>query len=175
MPADSAPPLSGPQSAFLKMLGWAEQIGIGGTAVKLYNDVIQRGRTAPITEQDVSPTERQQFRDLVLAKAAATGQNSGKIDYPDYQKYQPSLDSNILGGFRYSVDPSGGVGIKDSYDFNVNRAGPDIENNPIIQSLGIVANPRGLAAQIGRAVKPDTGGGIPVQMNFPAPVLGLQQ
>lgn len=162
--------LTGVHRAFLSALNIVEKTGLGGTAIKLYNDVIQRGRTEPITEKDLTDKERAQFHSLAKSHSEATGQKSGSVDYIHYQKYTPGLDTNILGGFQYSINDDGKVNIKDTYDFNVNRAGPSIENNQIIQAIGAFANPQGLGAQIGRIVKPDTGGhGVPVNINLEAP------
>jgi hypothetical protein len=105
----------------------------------------------------------------VRAKAEATGSSAGTIDYPDYRKYGSDLSENILGGFRYSLGDNGSAAVSDTYDFNANRAGPSIENNQAMQALAILANPRGLAAQIGRQVVPDASGrGVPVQITLPS-------
>lgn len=163
------PQLSAMQSLFLNLLSGAQSLGIGGTPVKLYNDVIQGGRTAPITESDLSQTELGQFKQMIQDKIAATGQPSGRIDYPDYMSLQPGArpSPNILGGFQFNRDPTGVLNIKDVYDFNANRAGPAYENNPVLQALAMAFNPRGLAAQIGRQVRPDIGGqGVPVNINL---------
>jgi len=159
--------LSGVQKAFLSLLSGAEKVGVGGTPLKIYNDVVQRGRTTPITEEDLTPTERQALFRLVQSKASATGSKSGSIDYPDYAKYGSGISENILGGFRYALGDDGAAHVSDLYDFNANRAGPPIENNQAMQAFAVLANPRGLAAQIGRAVVPDTSGrGVPVTMRL---------
>jgi hypothetical protein len=159
--------LSGVQKAFLSLLSGAEKVGVGGTPLKIYNDVVQRGRTSPITEADLSQAEREALLRLVRGKAEATGSRSGSIDYPDYAKYGNGLSENLLGGFRYSLGDDGAANVSDVYDFNANRAGPPIENNQAMQAFAVLANPRGLAAQIGRKIVPDTSGrGVPVQIKL---------
>lgn len=163
------PELGVVQKGFLKGLNLMESISPAHhTALKLYNDVVQRGRTEQITEKDFPEHEQIQLRDLVLSHSAKNGgQDSGKIDYKDYVEHKSALDQNILGGFKYSIAKNGDISITDTYDFNKDREGPSIERNPFMQILGAIANPRGLAAQIGRDVVPDTGGkGIPVRIKL---------
>ncbi len=163
---ESAPQANFVERSFLGALNLAEKIGLGGTAVKLYNDAIQRGRTTPITGNDIDPQELKQFENLVRAHAAANRTSSGNIDYKDYAKHAPSLDTNILGGFGYTINPDDSISIRDKYDFNADRAGA-YDNNALVQALGAFANPRGLAAKIGRDRLPDTGGhGIPVDITI---------
>jgi hypothetical protein len=173
--ADPAGPLNriglnAVQRSFLKALDLSQQLGLTmghPTAIKLYNDVVQRGRTDPITEADLAPDERAQLRDLVLAHSERNNQTAGSVDYKDYFEHKSPLDQNILGGFRYSIGDNG-IKVRDTYDFNKNREGAPIERNPFIQAAAAFANPRGLAAQIGRDVIPDTGGqGIPVDITLP--------
>ncbi|NLS19907.1 lytic transglycosylase domain-containing protein [Rhizobium sp. P40RR-XXII] len=156
---DTASPfdqLSTVERSFLTSLRYAEDMGAGGTALKLYNDVIQRGRKDPITENDLSVDERQKLKALVLSK----GKDSGSIDYKDYRG--TGIDSNILGGFKYHVK-DGVVHIDDTYDFNSDRAEAG-DDNVFIQAAGAVANPRGLASVIGRKIAPNTKAGIPVRI-----------
>lgn len=152
------------ENTFLGALNQAEKVGIGGTAVKLYNDFIQRGRTEPISQKDLSPTDIQSFKQLVEAKVQSTGSKQGKIDYKDYEK--SDADTNILGGFRYKVLDNGDIEIKDTYDFNVNKGGQG-ENNELVQVLAAFVAPKQLAASIGRKVLPDTKGGVPVHIIIP--------
>ena len=164
--ADTNGSLNFVESAFLKGLKAYENYGPRDTAVKLYNDAVQRNRTDPITEKDFSDEELESMQRLVLAHAKNSGKNQGHIDYPDYLKYKSDFDSNILGGFDYSIDADGRVIVTDTYDFNANRGAPG-DSNEILQGIAAVANPRGLAAEIGRKKIPDTGGhGIPVKISL---------
>jgi len=154
--------LSGPQKALLFALDKAEKIGVGGTAVRLYNDVIQRGRTEAITAKDLNSSELDGLKEIVLAKAQKTGQQSGVIDYKDYNS---KLDSNILGGFKYKIQNNKLI-VDDVYDFNANRA-DKFEDNRFMQGVAFLANPRGLAAGIGRKRVSDTSGkGVPVKIEL---------
>jgi hypothetical protein len=154
------------QSTFLGVLSKAEAMGFGGTAVKLYNDVVQRGRTSPITEADIPPSEVADFAKLVRGHADATGKSEGTIDYPDYRKFAPGLSHNIVGGFSYKIGRGGDITITDTYDFNVARAGRHDEN-VLLQAVAAVVSPRNLASKIGRDTIPDAGGrGIPVQIHI---------
>lgn len=153
--------LSGVERTFMAALRTAESAGVGGTAVRLYNDIMQRGRTKPITEGDFSADERQKLRDLVIK--TAKGKTEGKVDYKDYPG--SGVDSNILGGFKYQIK-DGTVHIEDTYDFNANRA-DGYEDNLFVQALAFVGNPRGLAASIGRKKLSDLSGkGIPVRIKL---------
>lgn len=156
--------LNGIQSAFLGMLRGAENVvPLHNTATRLFNDVVQRGRVQPVTERDFSKDELSKFEGMVRRHSADTGLREGKIDYPDYVRYQ-GPDSQILGGFQYSVGNNGDITIKDTYDFNRNRAEHG-DDNRALQALAMIVNPRGLAAKIGRDVVPDVPGrGIPVDL-----------
>lgn len=153
--------LSGVERTFLNALSGAESAGLGGTAVRLYNDIIQRGRTAPITEADFSVEEQTALRDVVLRDA--NGKMKGKIDYKDYRTGE--FDHNILGGFSYEIK-NGEIIIDDVYDFNADRA-DGTEDNVFVQALATVANPRGLAASIGRKKLSDLSGkSVPVKIRL---------
>jgi hypothetical protein len=161
------------ERGFLGALQVAEKMGVGGTALKLYNDVIQRGRTSTITENDLTDEEKKSFYDLVKARAEDSGQKTGTIDYKHYLQYKVPPGNwgitNILGGFKYSMEDDGRVKINDTYDFNADRAAIG-ENNPLVQDTESVMLPVGLAASIGRKIKPDTGGkGVPVDISLEAP------
>lgn len=160
------------QRSMLGVLSLAEKVGAPHqTAIKLYNDVVQRGRTAPISENDLSQNERGQLRALVEGHAKSLNVREGRVDYPDYGKFSPDLDQNILGGFRYAIGDGGDINIQDTYDFNANRA-DQRETSIGLQALALLANPRGLAAQIGRQIIPDTGGrGVPVNIRLQRPLL----
>lgn len=158
----SASALTAPQLGLLGALRAYEGVGLGGTAVRLYNDVIQRGRRDPITERDFSPAEQEEMRRMVEAKSAQAGSPAGSIDYKDYRPGS-ALDSNALGGFRYLIDEMGNISVKDQYDFNRDRASSFGEESALLHGLGILANPRGVAATIGRKIAPD-GSGVPVSV-----------
>lgn len=157
--------LSFVERGFLGTLRAAESVGAGGTALRLFNDVIQRGRTEPITEQDLKPAEQEKLRALVVQHSQNNGSQSGMIDYKDYRG--SGVDPNILGGFKYSIK-DGNISVEDTYDFNTNRI-DGWEDNRIVQMLGALANQRGLAASIGRKIIPDSGGnGVPVRIKLRA-------
>lgn len=173
-PFDNAPPptpvtpeevnisdLSPVEGLFLGALRQAEGIGAGGTALRLFNDIIQRGRTEPITQNDFAADELTALKELVLRTAG--DKTSGTVDYKDYRG--SSFDSNILGGFRYSIE-NGVITISDTYDFNADRADGS-EDNVFVQALALVAAPRNLAASIGRKKLSDTdGNGVPVMIRI---------
>lgn len=133
--------------------------GMWGTPVKLYNDVVQRGRRDPITEKDFTPNELGELAGIVRNK----GGQSGHIDYKDY----PSVGwgTQALGGFNYAVAPGGDINITDTYDFNRDR-GSSIDNDFWAQLLALWLAPRNLAAKVGRDTVPD-GQGVPVNVNIP--------
>ncbi|NTF54424.1 hypothetical protein G6L12_05885 [Agrobacterium rhizogenes] len=148
--------LSSVERGFLGALSTAESAGIGGTKLKLYNDIIQRGRTAPITENDLQPDEQEKLKALVLKQ----GKTEGKIDYKDY--IGSGMPEDILGGFRYKVE-NGAVHITDTYDFNKSK-GSSWDDNTLVQALGAFTSPKNLAAAIGRKIAPDSKPGVPVKI-----------
>ena len=150
--------LSSVERGFLGALSAAESAGIGGTKLKLYNDIIQRGRTAPITESDLQPDEQEKLKALVLKQ----GKSEGKIDYKDY--IGSGMPEDILGGFRYKVD-NGAVHITDTYDFNKSK-GSSWDDNSLVQALGAFTSPKNLAAAIGRKIAPDSKPGVPVKITL---------
>jgi hypothetical protein len=168
--------LSGVEKSFLSALNLYEQAGLAGTDVKLYNDIVQRGRTEPITEKDLSQQDRQQLKDLVLSTAERTGKTKGHVDYKDYQAHtasrpfadqlkNPTLSANILGGFDYDIK-DGEIKVTDTWDFNMKTAGR-FDDNPIAQAFAGALAPRELFASIGRKVISDKSGkGIPVNIRL---------
>jgi hypothetical protein len=166
-----------PESALLWTLRGMEALGLGGRSVSLFNDVVQRGRTAPITQNDFDTPDIEALRRVVMEKVAATGSRAGGVDYRDYNRVPPSArpNSDILGGFQYAVDPDGSVSITDSYDFNTTnrRTGAPLagahDDNPFLQTIAGLLNPRNLAIHIGRKAIPDTSGGVPVNIAIPPP------
>ena len=143
---------------FLSVLRGAEGLGISGTPLKLFNDVVQRERKEPITERDFSPEELSGFRQMIAAK----GTPSGHIDYDDYKATDVSPAS--IGGFNYETGQDGATNITDTYDFNTNRGHP-VEKELWARLLTSVAYPPAFAATIGRkAVPPGTG--VPVRMRL---------
>lgn len=166
--------LSPVQRGFLAMMRGAENIGAAGTSLKMYNDIIQRGRTAPITEADFSPDELGAIREMVKNKMAITGQPVGHIDYRDYpggnlmvaDRSKASGEiMNTLGGFNYDAG-NGNIRVSDTYDFNANRGGAG-EGSQAAQLLGAILYPRNLAASIGRQILPSTSGsGVPVSISI---------
>lgn len=154
--------LSAVENSFLGALKTAESAGTGGTALKLYNSIVQGGRREPITAKDFSTEEQTGLANLVKANAQTTGKLEGKIDYKDY--LGSGIDSNILGGFKYTIE-RGVIHIKDTYDFNKDRADGS-EDNVFIQAAAALGNPRGLAASIGRKILPDDGKGVPVNITL---------
>jgi hypothetical protein len=171
--------LTGVQRTFLDALQAAERAGVGGTPLRLYNDVIYRGRTSAITERDLSGEEREELRRLVESHVARTGRRSGRFDHSDYAaalggsrdhpdlaaiRGRPDL-SQVLGGFQYSVGDDGRISITDTYDFNRAR-GDAWDDSRLVQFLSAFLEPRALAAGIGRRIRPDDGRGIPVQITL---------
>jgi hypothetical protein len=138
---------------FLGGLRVAEAVGIGGTPLKLYNDVVQRGRRDPITEKDFPPDELAGYRQIIERK----GGTEGHIDYPDYKG--TNVPQANLGGFNYKDGE-----ITDKYDFNTNRGGP-YEKYLAARLLESVINPVGMAASIGRRIVPP-GAGVPVRIKL---------
>ncbi len=154
------------------MMRGMQDIGAAGTSLKLYNDVIQRARTTPITERDFTADELGAIRDMIRNKMAVTGQPSGHIDYRDYpggnllvadRSKAAGEVMNTLGGFDYSKN-NGNINVTDKYDFNANRGGVE-DKSQLAQLLAMGFSPRNLAASIGRKILPDTGGrGVPVNI-----------
>ena len=166
------------QKAFLGTLDLVDKTGLGGTSVRLYNDIVGKGRRNPVTEQDFTPDELQDLKDLILFKVQETGESEGQIDYPDYQKYtasrsfkdqfnRPTFSENVLGGFKYSVK-DGNITIDDKYDFNkVSGVGQEHDDNIFLQLTAGVLQPYRMFSAIGRKVIADTGGeGVPVKINI---------
>jgi len=169
--------LTSVEKTFLKVLDTYEKTGLASTRVRLYNDIVQRGRTEPITEKDLSSDELRQLKELVRFKAERSGKSSGKVDYKDYQDYtasrsykdqwnNPTLTTDILGGFKYSIK-NGKITVEDTYDFNTGGKFTEHDNNSLLQALAFVADPYHLAAAIGRKVVPNKKGkGIPVNISL---------
>jgi hypothetical protein len=140
---------------FLTGLRGAEAVGIGGTPLKLYNDVVQRGRREPITERDFAPQDLDAYRAIIAKKGAP----EGHVDYPDYGDNTGSLRA-ALGGFNYKGDE-----ITDNYDFNTDRGSPGEGQNLALRALVALVNPVGMASYIGRKTVPP-GAGVPVRINL---------
>ena len=158
-------PLDWLDKSFLAGLRGAENLGFGGTQMKLYNDVIQRGRKDPITEKDFTPQEIYGLSNLVNKKIYQTGEPQGAIDYPDYRN--SGVDSNLLGGFRYSTDPDGKIKITDKYDFNTSKAS-SLDQSTLYRLLNSAFHPVGMGAIIGRKIAPP-GSGVDVKLNLGQP------
>jgi hypothetical protein len=157
------------QRRFLDALGFAERLGAGGTPLRLYNDVVARGRRNPITEADFSPDELEKFAKLIAVERQRTGKPSGFVSPDTYDEllFKHGVDQSydMIGGFQYETAPDGSAVIRDSYDFNLDRAGTGgIEGNGGV--FQAITNPVGLAARIGRARVPDTSGGVPIQIKL---------
>lgn len=178
MAADKNKPadLSLIERGLLKVMDLADRAGNDSTSLRMYNDIIQRGRTSTITENDFTPSEQAALRSLVLNKAESAGP-TGHVDYRDYPGGNMRLASgrtkesgeilNTLGGFDYALKPDGTVNVSDKYDFNADR-GDSLDNNLLAQGFSAIFDPRSLAASIGRKVLPDTSGrGVPVSITLP--------
>lgn len=172
------------EKGFAGALRGLEAIGLGSTSMKLFNSVTA-GRTDPITENDLTPEDLDKFRDIVVNHAKANGKSTGRIDYPDYDKYssphgitnlKDPVSQNILGGFGYSIDDNGEILITDKYDFNpVSQQSTGVdkvlednlsESNPIVQAAVGALMPRNLGNKIGRALVPP-GKGAAVAIKIP--------
>lgn len=166
--ASKTPDLNWVESGFLAGLQMMEAAGHlfnhDETPLRLYNDVVNRGRKETITEKDFNKEDIDGFRKMIEAKISDTGKTTGKIDYPDYQKHGLKFLSQALGGFKYSQNEDGTIDITDMYDFNKDRAGK-YDNDVAAQLLSMLFEPRNLAASIGRKVVPDDPGrGVPVKI-----------
>jgi hypothetical protein len=148
----------------LSALAGAEKAGVGGKAVKIFNDFIQRGRTDPITEKDFSNSELNSFRKLIETKIEKTGKNAGAIHYKDYDNQ--AIDQNIIGQFTFKKNSDGSIDIKDTYDFNPKALTTPGNNNELVQMLSAFVAPQRLGQVIGAKVLPD-GKGIPVHIRIP--------
>jgi hypothetical protein len=146
--------------ALLAAMRGLESVGAVDTPLRLFNDVVQRGRREPITERDFEPDEINALREIVHRK----GGTSGTIDYPDYGD-SDAAPKNALGGFKYEVDPQGGIDIADRYDFNTDRASP-YEDNLAYRLARMLLVPRDAAASIGRRTVPP-GTGPDVRLRIP--------
>jgi hypothetical protein len=153
------------EGTFLSALSKAEEMGLGGTSLRLYNEIVQHGRREPISERDFNDAELGAFETVVQGHASATGKKSGHIDYKDYRKYGAKVGfENILGGFDYEIQKDGTILITDKYDFNMITRGASDEN-PIVKALGAFFAPRELAAKVGRDRLPP-GKGVPVKIRL---------
>jgi hypothetical protein len=148
-----------------------EEQGPSGTATRLYNDVVQRGRKETITERDVDPADLAKFETIIRNKVEATGEKKGKIDYRDYTKYAPPRGadmnlSNVFGGFRYEVADDGTITMTDKYDFNPVK-GTKFDDHIAAKWVGLAIHQTGLAAHIGRKIIGSEGGeGVPVKVTI---------
>jgi hypothetical protein len=155
------------QRGFLGALDVAERAGAGGTALKLYNSKVGRGDRAPITEKDFAPGDLEMFRKLVAAEQKRSGPSGTVLPgtYDDVMMQGRNPDYNMIGGFQYETAPDGSAVIRDTYDFNMDRAG-----GPGIESEGgmfqAIQSPFGFAASIGRKRVPDTSGGVPIEIRL---------
>lgn len=159
------------QNAFLWFGRLAEKGGAYGTPLRLYNQMVQEGRTKPVTESDFTNLELDTAKRLILDKIKRTSKPSGHFTYEDYNgnygKDEPAARNLLmsLGAFQYAVGDDGNIGISDSWDFNRDKAtqieGREAEKSP---EVGLLM-PTAYAAGIGRQVIPD-GSGVPVSINI---------
>jgi hypothetical protein len=156
------------QRGFLGALDMVERAGAGGTALKLYNSKVGRGDRTPITEKDFTPSDLEAFRRLVATEQKRSGPR-GTVQPGTYDDVMmqgganPSYD--MIGGFQYETAPDGSAVIRDSYDFNMDRAvsnGIEAEGG-LFQAL---QSPVGFAASVGRKRLPDSSGGVPITIRL---------
>ncbi|RWL14889.1 MAG: hypothetical protein EOR57_31580 [Mesorhizobium sp.] len=156
--------LSFVQRRFVGALETAENVGAGGASLKIFNDIVLRGRADPITEADFDGPTLDKLREFVMHTSAKSGKKSGKIDYKDYPRHNDTIN-NVLGGFKYKIEGNS-ITIDDVYDFNTDRAGFG-ENSQLAQAFAAFFNPRNMAASIGRKIMPDNAkNGIPVKIRL---------
>jgi hypothetical protein len=157
-------PITTLENALLGILRGYEANVDNGTPLKLYNDVVQRGRKEPISEKDLTPAELKKLGGAVRKKGGAVG----SFDYPDYRANMPTSHdlSHTLGGFQYEIDDDANVTVRDTYDFNTAKGSPT-DNDLAMQIFSFLFEPRALAAAAGRKVAPP-GKGLPVNIHIPA-------
>ena len=159
------------ERGFLGALDLAERAGLGGTSLRLYNDLVAKGRRTSVTERDFSPAELATFRQLATTARDKSGKATGVVGpeiYDDLMMQGGRPDYNMIGGFAYETAPDGGVVIHDTYDFNLDRAGkPGIEGQGGL--FQAITSPVGMAASIGRKRLPDSSGGVPINIRIPPP------
>jgi muramidase (phage lysozyme) len=158
-PFPGAEKLTTVERAFVGIVESGLNMGALGTPSRLFMEMV-KGRRDPITEADFSQEEQEGFKKLVLKHAA--GKASGRIDYKDY--LGSDVDKNILGGFGYKIEGDT-VYIEDIYDFKP-ALNSTLEDNAIIQVLGMAIKPEVLANRIGGKLMPDTGKGIQVRIKL---------
>jgi len=168
------------QRAYLNVLAKLEKIGFGGASLRIYNDVVQRGRTRPITENDFTDNELADLTELVMTEHTRTGKGRGPIvpaheqKKPESEKYSPHYTSadffmprTYLGAFHYDVDDKGTYTITDKYDFNADRGDPTLDTNAFESVETGVYPSVAHGASIGRNIVPDTSGrGVPVNIKL---------
>jgi len=178
-PPEYGPGLDPIESGYLKFLSGLEGVGFGGPSLRIFNDVIGRGRRQPITERDFHERDLADLNELVLQEYTRTGKRKGNIaprgeyaegsyDFLDYPRPR-----TYLGGFKYEIDDEGNILVRDKYDFNKAKGGESERSSSFevrypAQELAAQAPEAGFAASIGRHVLPDTSGkGVPVKIRIP--------
>lgn len=177
---------------FLRMGQLAEDVGIGGDKLKIYNRVVGRGDTSPITEKDLSPKSMKFLSDMVNRSYTERGDGAFR-SMNDYNTYGPKMNLGfnelhpslppkimgmdavsdaykhdvyqVLGRFNYAKDKDDGssINISDTYDFNYPFAGT---KNPLVRALTAITGPRNYAVDLAHRVVPP-GKGAPVNIKIP--------
>ena len=180
---------------FLRMGQLAEDVGVSDDRLKIYNRVVGRGDTSPITENDLSKDTLSFLSSMVRSKDRDGG---GSVSYPDYKKYgikrdvgfneiHQSLPSTIggmplikgyqgdsgaakllqtLGQFSYKADGKGGFLVSDNYDFNPRDKSKHPGISPVEKPVTMLTDPLYYARELGGRVVPP-GKGAPVRVKIP--------
>lgn len=164
----------------IKLFGILDSIlGVDDQATKMYNQAINENRTEPFTEKDFSADllnviKIATMRDLTQKRNKHGNSKLGKghFDYNfDLNRAQSEAKiRNTLGGFNYVVDASGGITIKDKYDFNTYGISmePTHKHQSILRQLDNIWNdPQQVARDLGELILPNKGDGIPIKIKIP--------
>jgi hypothetical protein len=80
---------------FLRMGQLAEDVGVGGDKLKMFNRVVGRGDKSEITEKDLSADTLRFLSSIVSKKSADTKSDAGYVNYSDYGKYGDKRDIGL--------------------------------------------------------------------------------
>jgi hypothetical protein len=171
-------PLNRVEKLYLSAFNQLEKLGVGGTALRIYNDIVQRGRTDPVTENDFNEDELKRLKTIIQEKISKDGKTTGSFDYKNYLGSSDSgvIDSfrNILGGFKYKVEDDGTIVVTDTYDFNKLVRTSKLDNHPVVQAILGPINPVGLATHIARKkISAESRKGVPVEIRITPSDVGI--
>lgn len=133
----------------------------GSPPRRFFKEAVLDRRTAPFTESDLTPEEREKLA-RVVARARRAGRsyitgadNKADRSEPNWGDVDAPFAS-ALGRANYKLTPEGGAEIDDSYDFN---------NYEVVGGGGSAESPDGLA-WLGRRALPSGIRGVPIKIQL---------